>query len=100
VLDLSYWGRTPALPENAFDVGQTVSPLPSQMQGESEGPGGDDPISKSQQGVRPLVDPLDGYRRESCLKCRRILLHGEVYADGYTDGPTLCHRCIAKRNHE
>jgi hypothetical protein len=37
--------------------------------------------------------------RTSCRSCKRTTIPGELYADGYRDNETLCHACIAKRNH-
>ena len=51
----------------------------------------------------PTNDPapgrdLFGYGALNCRTCNRTLLQGEVYADGYADGPTLCHACKKRRN--
>lgn len=29
----------------------------------------------------------------NCRQCKRILIPGEVYANGFDDGPSLCSRC-------
>lgn len=35
-----------------------------------------------------------------CIRCAATLIPGrEVFANGYDDGPVLCHRCKADRNH-
>ena len=36
---------------------------------------------------------------QNCASCRRTLIPGALYMDGYRDNETLCHSCIGKRNH-
>jgi hypothetical protein len=36
----------------------------------------------------------------NCLRCKRTLVWGELYADGYTDDDVLCHACKKARNEE
>ena len=36
----------------------------------------------------------------NCLTCKRAMIPNSVFANNYTDGPTICHSCKQKRNHE
>lgn len=29
----------------------------------------------------------------NCIVCQRTMLPGDVYENGFTDGPSLCNRC-------
>jgi len=35
---------------------------------------------------------------ENCAECKRTMVPGEVYANGYDDGPTICNRCKKENN--
>ena len=37
---------------------------------------------------------------ENCAECKRTMVPGEIYANGYDDGPTICNACKQKHNHE
>ena len=34
----------------------------------------------------------------NCISCKRTLIWDEMFANGYTDGPVLCHHCKQVRN--
>lgn len=34
-----------------------------------------------------------------CLQCGRTMIPNEVYTNGYTDGPAVCHLCKQARNN-
>lgn len=37
-------------------------------------------------------------RIENCISCKRTLIWDEMFHNGYTDGPVLCHLCKQARN--
>ena len=41
----------------------------------------------------PKMSPLTGSPTYSCVTCKRTLVPGELYADGFRDGIELCHAC-------
>jgi hypothetical protein len=63
----------------------------------------EDSSSEERRGqVLPRTQPspvavMLGYERDNCLFCKRMMVPG-VFANGYTDGPTLCHSCKRTRN--
>ena len=42
----------------------------------------------------PLVGVSSQLCDHFCLGCRRLLLSGELYSDGFRDGQVYCHSCL------
>lgn len=50
-------------------------------------------------GIASLLLLAPQGQMDFCTSCKRTLLEGELFANGYCDGTVLCHSCIAARNH-
>jgi len=51
----------------------------------------------SESGPALTLAGLLGFTSEWCKFCKRTMVQG-VFANGYCDGPTICHSCKASRN--
>lgn len=100
-----YWKRVAAKRREAKEESMQNEELESMLRDMAADGKFCDPSDLRAELMNPNqpVDVMDGYRLTNCKTCKRTLVYSTedfiaVYADGLTDGPTLCHSCKSKRN--